>query len=140
MLYIIIFIIFLGLILSILILLLPLYYKNKKDSLELEERLIYEETCGIAIDNFSMSIGYVKLRMYEKFLVISTIKKIIINYEDIANFKRKKLLFSKLIIFLKCKLPGFFLVRDFEKITIYPGDINKVVKVLTMNNVKELKD
>jgi hypothetical protein len=62
--------------------------KRKRDELLPEEKgqnLLYEEIGGGQFDWSNTSPPYVKLRLYDDFLVISSLEKILLRYEDIDS-------------------------------------------------------
>ncbi len=115
-----------------LIIMAVIFYKKmkQKDELEMNKTPLYEEKCTFEVSGFGISAPFARLTMYKDFLIISSIVKIIIRYEDIKYYSRKKILLHKLFLYLAKEYKGFLLTDSFNKVTIWPGDINKVCQVL----------
>jgi len=119
--------------------------REKKHEIEIGKEEVYKEVIGLRIRNFSITSPFVKLRMYDDFFVISFIERVALRYEEIENYKRKKFLFKRIIIYLKEELrlksfPLGDLVEPSRQITLYAKNANKVCEMLKAHGVKEINN
>lgn len=92
------FIPFFYLLASIIIIALFIYFFKKRNSkLDIENNKIplYSENCGGRFGLINFSIPFVRLTIYDKFIIISHIKKIVLNYNEIINIEIKRNIISK---------------------------------------------
>lgn len=88
------------------------------------ENLIYRETCGAKVNNLNLTWPFVRLAIYNDFIMISYFKKILLNINDIIEIKKVRNIISE----------GLQLIhnsKDLPKsITIWSLNPNEVYKVL----------
>lgn len=111
----------------IIVLIIFFYIIKKRNSLseiEKHNNPIYTEICGGRFNFSNYTIPFVKLSIYDKFIVISYTKKIILQFEKIDKIYIKKALFSKglHIEHHKSGIP--------KKIIIWVRNDNKILEIV----------
>lgn len=86
---------FLGLI--ILIIIFGLLYKKRNQLLDMEQGLtpIHKENCGGKFNYSNFSSPFVRLALYNDFMVIAYFKQILLNYHEIEKVEYKNQLGQK---------------------------------------------
>ncbi len=87
----------LGFFAPIIVLIVFFYFIKKRDVLlDIEKSKIasYQEICGGRFNGFNLTWPFVRVSIYDSFIVISYVKKIVLTYEEIDSIFSKRYFIS----------------------------------------------
>jgi len=107
------------------------FKQSKKISdIEKGEIAIFEEQCGGWIDNYRLTMPFVRHTLYEDFLIVTYIKTShIVYFDDIAKIKIKNYFISKGITYYHDKN------NTYKQFTIFSKSTKKVIDILKEKNI-----